>query len=92
MHKTCDDCDFFTQDTSQQACPNCGSLLQFTMLPPRAAPGNGDPVPESEENNEICLPKMESMELPIGVRLTQIGAGIFIFLAVTRWGQRACSS
>ena len=36
MYKTCNDCDFYTQDTSQQACPNCGNLLQFTMLPPRS--------------------------------------------------------
>ena len=34
------------------------------------------------------MPHTESLELPVGVRLGQIGAGIFIFLAVSRWGQR----
>ena len=55
--------------------------------PTKAAAGE-DPALELEEPEEVCVPHTESLELPLGVRLTQIGAGIFIFLAVSRWGQR----
>ena len=40
------------------------------------------------EDEPVLIPKTESLELPPLVRLTQIGAGIFIFFAVSRWGSR----
>ncbi len=87
MHKICGECEFYSVDVSQQACPECGSQLQLTMLPP---PGTAaeDPTLDAKEAIAVCAPRTESLELPLGIRVTQIGAGIFIFLAVSRWGQR----
>jgi hypothetical protein len=55
------------------------------MLPPSGAtaPSSGVAVEEV-----AVLPRSEAMELPPAVRLAQIGTGIVIFFAVSRWGAR----
>ncbi len=86
MYKTCSACEFFTEEVTASTCPECGGSLQLTMLRPAHAEG-GDGA-ESVEDEPVLLPHTEALELPPVVRLTQIGAGIFIFFAVSRWGSR----
>jgi hypothetical protein len=85
MFKTCPDCEFYTDVVSEGTCPDCGSGLQLTMLKPARSSLAEGQAPEEEE---AFVPNTESLELPPVVRLTQIGAGIFVFLAVSRWGSR----
>lgn len=65
-------------------CPNCGQALQFTMFAP--------PGYQMEEATHSCNKEewhgnsaaYEQLELPIGVRLSQIGAGIGIYCFISR--------
>ena len=87
MYKTCSDCDFATQDTSQKSCPHCGCWLQLTTLPPRSrSTAESDSNPD--ESAEAIKPQTELLELPLGMRLSQIGTGILVCLVVSRWGGR----
>jgi hypothetical protein len=90
MYKACPDCEYFTEDASTTTCPECGSGLQLTMLRP-ARVGGGGAGAEPGDDDELVAPRTEALELPAAVRLTQIGAGIFIFFAVSRWGTRILS-
>jgi hypothetical protein len=60
--------------------------LKFTMLPPQTS--RSESGSEDADADEWAAPNLEAMELPLGVRLAQIGSGIGIFLAVSRWGSR----
>jgi hypothetical protein len=84
MYKTCPDCDYLTEETAEASCPECGGGLKLTMLPPKRAANEADPA----DDEPVELPRTEAMELPPIVRLAQIGTGIFVFLAVSRWGTR----
>src|SRR5262245_26583221 len=35
MPKVCESCTFYSADSEPTACPQCGSGLKFTLLPPR---------------------------------------------------------
>jgi hypothetical protein len=56
------------------------------MLAPKRCDVDGHPLPLEDE--AAMVPNTEVLELPPAVRLAQIGAGIFIFFAVSRWGSR----
>jgi hypothetical protein len=86
MFKTCPECEYFTDEVTEGTCPDCGGGLKFTMLPPLRRDAEGKPLPPEDEGPMV--PHTEVLELPPAVRLAQIGAGIFIFFAVSRWGTR----
>jgi hypothetical protein len=87
MYKTCSDCGYFTDEVTESTCPSCSSGLRLTMLPPsRGAMGENS---VSAEEVALMVPRTEAMELPPAIRLAQIGTGIAIFFAVSRWGSRA---
>jgi hypothetical protein len=87
MYKTCSDCGYFTDEVSEITCPTCSGGLRFTMLPPAGVGVTNDENLSAEEV-ALMIPRTESVELPPAVRLAQIGTGIVIFLAVSRWGSR----
>jgi hypothetical protein len=86
MARVCSDCGYYNSEGDQQTCPECGNLLQFTML--------GPPNSECEEEAPQAKPawqrteevEAEVLELPLGVRFAQIGAGIGFYFVVRRWG------
>jgi hypothetical protein len=86
MYKTCPECEFFTEEVTEGTCPDCGGGLKFTMLPPTKCDVDGKPLPLNDE--AVMVPNTEVLELPPAVRLAQVGAGIFVFFAVSRWGSR----
>lgn len=87
MYKTCPNCQYYSREMSESDCPECEGPLSLTMLPPI----NGDDPEascEDEGASQDSIPRGESLELPLAVRVAQIGTGIFIFFAVSRWGSR----
>jgi hypothetical protein len=86
MARVCSDCGYYNSEGDQQTCPQCGITLQFTMLgPPNSECQDeaSDAKPAWEQTEEV---ETEVLELPLGVRFAQIGAGIGFYFVVRRWG------
>ncbi len=84
MPKTCPHCGFFHPENDLNQCPYCGQALKFTMFAP---PGLQTAEPEQSRGKEAWNPELaayEQLELPISVRVSQIGAGIGIYCLISR--------
>ncbi len=86
MAKICNDCNFYDAEGEESVCPQCGTMMQITML----APANADPIQmaaeqETWENEPV---QYEVLEQPAGMRMSQIGTGIAIYFVVWRFGSR----
>jgi hypothetical protein len=84
MPKKCDHCGFFRPDNDLSNCPDCGQKLQFTMFAP---PGYQTEESVESSSTEAWNDKsayFEQLELPVGVRMSQIGAGIGIYCLISR--------
>ncbi len=86
MHKICSECEFYSVDLSMTECPECAANMRLTTLPPAGLKLTASDEPEPEPVEPV--PSGEALELPLAVRLAQIGTGIFVFFAVSRWGTR----
>ena len=92
MPKKCECCGFFDPENDLTECPNCDSALQFTMFTPP-----GYETQEQEEDYGGAAPwsehlaNYEEMELPVGIRMAQIGAGIGAYFLVSRGVTRLVS-
>jgi hypothetical protein len=75
MPKKCDHCGFFHSENGMTVCPDCGQELKFTMFVPPGCETEENREPQGAHEAAAC----ELLELPWGVRLTQIGAGIGLF-------------
>lgn len=84
MPKKCDQCGFFHPENNLDQCPDCGQALKFTMFaPPGFQPEQSNATARAEEWNHETA-NYEQLELPWGVRWTQIGVGIFIYCLISR--------
>jgi hypothetical protein len=84
MPKKCEHCGFFRPDNELTDCPDCGQALKFTMFaPPGYQTEKCDEPPNPEVWNHQSA-TYEKLELPIGVRMSQIGAGICIYFLISR--------
>ncbi len=82
MPKKCQ-CGFFHPDNDLNNCPDCGEALKFTMFAPPGFRTECDQSRGAEAWHQQAAP-YEQLELPIGVRLSQIGAGIGIYWLISR--------
>jgi hypothetical protein len=84
MPKKCEQCGFFRLENELTDCPDCGQTLKFTMFSPTGY--------QMEEAVETCTMQTwtdkpthyEHLELPLGIRISQIGAGIGIYCLISR--------
>jgi hypothetical protein len=78
MPKKCGQCSFFSPENGLDDCPECGTRLQFTMFVPPSHATEAD-APPSAKAWDVKAAAFQQMELPIGVRWTQVLAGIGIY-------------
>jgi hypothetical protein len=84
MPKKCEHCGFFHPDNDLTDCPDCGQKLKFTMFaPPSFQPQRRDESPQAEAW-DVKRAAYEQLELPIGVRISQIVGGITIYFLISR--------
>ena len=84
MPKKCQNCNFFHPENELTNCPDCGQTLQFTMFAP---PGYQMEECVESTNAQAWNDKsasFEHLELPLSIRLSQIGAGIGIYCLISR--------
>ena len=84
MPKKCPQCGFFRSDNELIQCPDCGQALQFTMFAPPGFQTEESDQSRGAEAWDQQLASYERMELPLSVRLSQIGAGIGIYCLISR--------
>ena len=89
MAKVCGDCDYYDSEGTMSACPECGTMMQITMLPPQTS----DPIQQAAEQESWQQEdvRYETLEQAPGMRLSQIGTGIAIYFFVWRFGSRFLS-
>ncbi|MGW8258114.1 MAG: hypothetical protein ACWGMZ_11560, partial [Thermoguttaceae bacterium] len=64
--------------------PDCGQALKFTMFAPPGYQGQEAEEPSGKEAWHEQSAAYEQLEVPLGARLTQIGAGIGIYYLISR--------
>jgi hypothetical protein len=84
MPKKCQHCNFFSPENDLTDCPDCGHELKFTMFAPPGYQAKECDTPCSAEEWNDKSAAYELLELPIGVRMSQIGAGIGIYFLISR--------
>jgi hypothetical protein len=85
MPKKCDRCGFYHPENHLTDCPECGQMLKFTMFAPPGAQTQAADEPQAKEAWNVNAAPFEQLELPFGIRMTQIGAGIGIYCLISRW-------
>jgi hypothetical protein len=84
MPKKCDSCGFYDPENQLFDCPKCGQSLKFTMFAPPEYQAQEPAEPQGKAAWDSSAAKFEQLELPFGVRMTQIGAGIGIYCFISR--------
>jgi hypothetical protein len=84
MPKKCESCGFFRADNELTECPDCGHRLQFTMFAPPSLQAAACDASEGAKAWNANSAAFEQLELPIGVRISQISAGIGIYCLISR--------